>query len=269
MKLKAIIFDVDGTLADTEELHRLAFNQAFNDFDLKWCWSEQDYHEILSISGGKERFRYCLDKDPELKSQIGDVPAFIIDLHRCKSGHYQHLLGSGSVQLRPGIERLLNEAKQQDIALAIATSSSTTNFTTLIENALDIDPNDMFKTIVTSDVISDKKPSPVVYQCALAGLGLTPDVCAAIEDTHNGNEAALNAGLSSIITTHRYTKDNDFNGATLVVNHLGEVDKPFTPEFGNTYGKQLVDIELIDMIIRHECDDNFTDNFPKYVSQSL
>ncbi len=271
MELRGIIFDVDGTLADTEELHRLAFNKAFSDFDLDWHWSEQQYYDILSISGGKERFKYCLDNDLELKDQIKDVPGFIIDLHRCKSEHYQNLLRSDELQLRSGVERLISEAIDEDISLGIATSSSTDNFNTLVEQTLSVDPNEIFKTIVTCDVVSDKKPCPVVYQCAMSGLGLTPEVCVAIEDTSNGNEAAINAGITSIITTHAYTKDNDFNGASLVIDKLGETNEPFTSSQGETYGKQMVDVELIQKIILRQCDKEFTTDFddtPNYAAQS-
>ena len=206
MELKGIIFDVDGTIADTEEFHRLAFNKAFDEFDLDWHWSEEYYHDILAISGGKERFRVCLENDPELKARIDNPQNFIKDLHRCKSEHYRHMLGSGQIKLRPGVERIINEALLEGLTLGIATSSSEANFFTLIEQTLDIDPRQIFKAIITSDIVSDKKPCPVVYQCALAGMGLTPEECIAIEDTANGNEAAQNAGLQAIITTHAYTR---------------------------------------------------------------
>ena len=109
MKLKGIIFDVDGTMADTEELHRQAFNEAFHEFNLNWHWSKTDYYRLLFISGGKERFKICLEKDKELKSKIIDPHLFIEELHQCKSNHYRKMLSNGHIQLRPGIKRLINE----------------------------------------------------------------------------------------------------------------------------------------------------------------
>jgi len=249
MTLKGIIFDVDGTLADTEEYHRQAFNKAFTEFDLEWHWSKQDYHDLLSISGGKERFKICLNQDPDLKARIDNVPEFISDLHQCKSHHYRSMLASGHIRLRPGIERLINEAVSEGIMLGVATSSSEANFLTLIQQTLNVEPRKLFSAVVTSDLVTDKKPSPVVYQCALAEMGLTAEHCIAIEDTSNGNKAARFAGLKVIITTHAYTTDNDFSGASLVVNHLGDSNNPNTVSQGDAMGKQLVDVELLQQIV--------------------
>lgn len=245
MELKGIIFDVDGTLADTEEYHRQAFNKAFSDYGLDWNWSKQDYHDLLAISGGKERFKICLNKDTDLKARVDNVPKFISDLHQCKSEHYRTMLANGHIQLRPGIERLIKEATEEGIMLGIATSSSHANFLTLIRQTLNVEPETLFTAIVTSDIVTDKKPSPVVYQCALAEMGLTADNCIAVEDTSNGNKAAQFAGLQVVITTHAYTIDNDFDGAALVVNHLGDKENPNTVSQGETLGKKLVDVELL------------------------
>jgi HAD superfamily hydrolase (TIGR01509 family) len=254
MKLKGIIFDVDGTMADTEEVHRQAFNQAFREFDLSWHWSKSDYHKLLFISGGKERFKICLNEDKELKSKVKDPGLFIKELHKCKSDHYREMLASEHIQLRPGIHRLIIEAQNKGIHLGIATSSCLANLNTLINTTLNIDPKELFNTIVSSDTVTDKKPSPVAYQCALAGLGLTPDSCIAIEDTRNGNLAALSAGMRTIITTHAYTIDNDFTGASLVANHLGEPDNAFAVAQGFTYDKSYLDVELLDNIISNRFD---------------
>ena len=266
MKLKGIIFDVDGTIADTEEVHRRAFNQTFAEFDLDWNWSESDYHKLLSISGGKERFKKCLNEDKTLKSKIENPGLFIQKLHSRKSENYRAMLASDNIQLRPGIIRLFNEAQKKGIQLAIATSSCLANLSTLLDNTLDIDANALFNTIVSSDSVSDKKPSPVAYQCALAGIGLTAESCIAIEDTRNGNLAALGAGLHTIITTHAYTIDNDFYGASLVVNHLGEPNNAFTVSQGYDYDRQYVDIELLNNIISSNDDSLSNDGMPDIAS---
>jgi len=249
MKLKGIIFDVDGTIADTEEIHRQAFNQTFDEFNLNWHWSVDDYRKILHISGGKERFKKFLDEDKVLKSKIEAPKRFVRELHKRKSQLYRSILKHDDIQLRPGVIRLINEALDKGIQLAVATSSSMANLTTLFNKTLDIEPNELFNSIVTSDTVQDKKPSPAVYQCALAGLGLSADTCIAIEDTQNGNLAALAAGLQTVVTTHAYTIDNDFTGAAIVINHLGEPDKPFSLSQGNSFNKSYVDVELLNDII--------------------
>lgn len=269
MKLKGIIFDVDGTIADTEEIHRQAFNQTFAEFDLDWHWSVNDYRKILSISGGKERFRICLNKDKALKSKVGDPAVFIQKLHQRKSENYRLMLASDKTQLRPGIIRLINEAREQDIQLAVATSSSTANLRTLLNKTLDIEPEDLFDTIVSSDIVSDKKPSPIVYQCALAGIGLMSEKCIAIEDTYNGNMAALNAGLKTIITTHTYTEEDDFTGATMVLNHLGDPNNPFTVTQGYAGHKTYLDIELLDEVMNYNEESDFLYNDLPNVASSL
>jgi HAD superfamily hydrolase (TIGR01509 family) len=249
MKLKGIIFDVDGTIADTEEIHRQAFNQTFNEFNINWHWSEDDYRKILFISGGKERFKKFLHEDETLKSKIENPERFILELHKQKSEYYRSILESGDIQLRPGIVRLINEARDKKIQLGIATSSSIANLTALFNKTLNIEPNELFNSIVASDTVQDKKPSPAVYQCVLAGLGLSAESCIAIEDTQNGNLSALAADLKTVITTHAYTIDNDFTGAAIVINHLGEPDNAFTVSHGTACGKSYVDIELLNNII--------------------
>lgn len=267
MKLKGIIFDVDGTIADTEEIHRQAFNHTFKEFDLDWYWSVEDYHKLLSISGGKERFKKCLKEDHELNSKVENPSFFIKELHKRKSEHYRSLLASDDLQLRPGIIRLISEAQKKNILLGIATSSSTANLATLLRKTLNVNPADIFNAIVSSDLVTDKKPSPIVYQCVLAELGLTPDVCVAIEDTSNGNKAALCSGLRTVITTHAYTVNDDFTGASLVINNLGESDKPFTLAQGNAYSKSYVDLELLDNIVSEKEDiESFDSGIPDVAS---
>ena len=249
MQLKGIIFDVDGTIADTEEIHRQAFNRTFEEYRLGWRWSVADYERLLLISGGRERLRACLKQDQALAGKISDPAGFVKTLHLKKSAHYRALLVAAEIDLRPGILRLIQEATARNILLGIATSSSRANLETLINNTLGAAPEDLFGMIVTGDTVADKKPSPLAYQCALAGLGLAAANCVAIEDTYNGNQAALGAGLGCLITTHQYTQNNDFSGAALVVNHLGEPDKPCTAANGYQCDRHCVDIDLLDEII--------------------
>ena len=251
MKIKGIIFDVDGTIADTEDIHRQAFNKAFSKFDLNWHWSKEKYHELLFISGGKERITRCLEEDKTTKKNIN----FIEELHKCKSEYYRSILLDSDISLRPGVNRLITEAKEKNIKIGIATNSSTENLQALIKKTFKVEPEKLFNTIVTNNIIIDKKPSPEVYYRALKNLELSANKCIAVEDTANGNASAIRAGLRTVITTHAYTADNDFDGASLVLNNLGEPEEGFCVDEKFYCKKNYVDIELLNKIII--CENNF------------
>ena len=247
--LKAIIFDVDGTLANTEETHRQSFNSAFSEFGLDYQWSEQEYTELLSISGGRERIiAFLKAQNFDIKGDI-NLRDFAMRLHQRKSEIYREKLVAGHIGLRNGVLRLITEARQQGVKLGIATATCFENVKTLLQTNLGANALTNFDVIVTSDIIKDKKPSPVVYQFALAELGLIPDYCIAIEDTANGNRAARAAGLKSVITTHSFTIDNDFNGASLVIDQLGEPGIPFNVLAGNPNGYNYVDVNLLTQLV--------------------
>src|SRR3989304_2935497 len=226
VRLKAIIFDVDGTLANTEEIHRRSFNEAFMEFGIDHVWSAAEYTKLLSVSGGKERIiAWFKSRDLGSGGDI-DMRNLALRIHQRKSEIYRDHLHHGRISPRPGVVRLIKEARECGIRLGIATSTSLANVETLLGCILDQDARSWFDTIVTSDIVIDKKPSPSVYQFALARLGLAPRNCIAIEDTTNGNRAAIACGISTVITIHEFTIDNDFTGANLVVDQLGEPDRP-------------------------------------------
>ena len=241
-ELKAIIFDMDGTLADTEELHRRAFNLAFKDCACPLNWSRREYKQLLSISGGKERIYHCLR---QAGVAVDELQRTTDTVHQRKSVIYRQILVADNIELRPGIRRLVEECRLAGLKLAIATSSSTENVKTLLHSTFGGTGDELFAAVVTSDHIADKKPSPAVYQHTLSELGLKAENCIAIEDTRNGNLAGLAAGIKTVITTHPLTIDNDFAGASLVINHLGEPDKPFRPMAGTAYGCHYVDLALL------------------------
>ena len=240
--LKAVIFDMDGNLADTEELHRQAFNLAFEEGGCPLRWSRDEYKRLLAISGGKERILHCL------RARGGDLARLNAEtaaLHGRKSQLYAEKLEKEAIGLRPGIRRLLLECHREGILLAIATSSSRKNVETLLSGAFADGGLALFASIMTSDAVEEKKPSPAVYQAALAELEARPQDCIAVEDTKNGNAAALAAGVKTIITCHALTMDDDFSGAALVLDQLGEPGKPFKRLGGDAPAGGYVDLALL------------------------
>ncbi len=223
-ELKALLFDVDGTLADTErDGHRIAFNQAFADAGLDWNWSVDIYGELLSVTGGKERIRHYIDHYLEGEFSVsGDLSAYIAELHQNKTRHYLELLQAGSIPLRPGVERLLNEARDAGLILGISTTTTPANVTYLLQATLGEASLGWFKVIAAGDIVPAKKPAPDIYTYAMQQLGLTAESCIAFEDSRNGILSSRAAGLKTIVTVNDYTRDDDFREAVLVLDQLGE-----------------------------------------------
>lgn len=223
--LKALIFDVDGTLAETEQNgHRVAFNLSFRDADLDWQWSVSLYGKLLAIAGGKERIHSYIKQYQTNFQPPEDLTEFIAKLHQNKTQYYRKLLQEGAVPLRPGVKRLLEEARLQEIRLAIATTSVLPNTLALLEKYLD--PS-WFEVIAAGDIVKAKKPAPDIYNYVLEKMNLTPSECLVIEDSIQGLQAAVSAGLKTVITVNSYTHSEDFNDAVLVLSDLGEPEKPF------------------------------------------
>ncbi len=220
--LKALVFDVDGTLADTEMAHLAAFNQAFSEEGLDWHWDVAQYTKLLEISGGKERMlHHWKQVHPDVKDIDGGGLKDTIDrLHAMKTAAYEHAVQSGAVQLRPGVLDLIHNAHQAGLRLAIATTTSPVNIAVLLRNAIGPDWKELFVVIEDASTAPKKKPHPQVYTQTLSRLGLCGADCLAFEDSANGLNAAKSAGLPVIITPNSFTAHHDFTGALKVLPDL-------------------------------------------------
>lgn len=208
MTLKAIIFDVDGTLAETEDWHRQAFNRAFAEAGRNWHWDRDLYRELLRVNGGRERFRHYLDS---IGAALPD--ADLAAIHRRKNAIYAEHVAAGDISLRPGVARLIAEAEALELKLAIATTTGRDNLRALLDGLL---PAVAFDALATGEDVGAKKPDPEVYRCALAALGLAPAQCVAVEDSRIGLDAALAAGIATVVTPSTYCDHERFDGAALV-----------------------------------------------------
>jgi HAD superfamily hydrolase (TIGR01509 family) len=227
MELQALIFDVDGTLAETErDGHRVSFNRAFTEVGLDWEWSVETYGELLAITGGKERIRHYLEHYRPESRIPGDATAYIADLHRRKTAHYTAMVKDGAVSLRPGVSRLLAEARQRGLRLAIATTTSPDNVAALLTHVLGPTSRSWFEVIAAGDIVPAKKPAPDIYKYALGELKLPASACLALEDSANGLLSARAAGIPTVITTSSYTRQESFDGALLIMDNLGEPSTP-------------------------------------------
>jgi len=213
----ALIFDVDGTLSETEELHRQAFNHAFVRHGLDWQWDRAVYKELLRITGGKERIRAHHER-LRIASPLSDVD--IAELHRIKTAHYAELVETGCCPLRPGVADLLVAAKARGQRLAIATTTSHGNIDALLSRALGKRWAADFDAIAAGDDVRHKKPAPDVYFEILARLKLNASDCVAIEDSANGLIAASRANIPVLITRSMFFRDDDFSQARVVLDDL-------------------------------------------------
>jgi HAD superfamily hydrolase (TIGR01509 family) len=244
--LKALLFDVDGTLADTErDGHRVAFNLAFKDAGLDWDWTASLYGDLLAVTGGKERIRYYLDQFNTEFSRPDNLAEFIAGLHAAKTDHYTELLANGAIPLRPGVKRLILEAREAGMRLAVATTTTPANVEALVVNTLGVDAMSWFEVIAAGDIVPAKKPAPDIYTWAMDQMKLKPEACIAFEDSRNGILSSQAADLKTIISINGYTTDDDFSGAVLVVDNWGEPDAPFTVIAGDNHDKQWLDLALV------------------------
>jgi beta-phosphoglucomutase-like phosphatase (HAD superfamily) len=248
--LHAIIFDVDGTLAETErDGHRRAFNQAFSDLGLDWHWDEVLYGDLLAVTGGKERILHFIERHSPPLPEGREPVALARDIHACKTAHFVNLVEEGAISLRPGVKRLIAEARAHNITIAIATTTTLDNVTALLRSTLGEDSPGWFAAIGAGDMVRAKKPAPDIYFYVLDKLGLLAGNCIALEDSRNGLRASLAAELPTVITVSSYTRDEDFSGAALVASDLGEPAAPARALRGKLDESGIIDVALLERIL--------------------
>ena len=224
MTLKALIFDVDGTLAETEEAHRAAFNQIFEKWGLGWHWTEDDYRQLLKTTGGKERMRAHQQTLPNSARRLSDED--IAKLHIEKTAAYGAILASGQLQLRPGVADLITKARARGLKVAVATTTNTPNVEALCQCCWGKPALEVFDHVAAGDMVKQKKPAPDVFLLALEQLGLPADDCIAFEDSRNGVLSAKGAGLRTLVTPSAYTDQDNFDDAEWVIATLEAENLP-------------------------------------------
>jgi len=220
-RLQVAIFDVDGTLAETErDGHRVAFNHAFERLGLPDRWGEGLYGELLWVAGGKERLRFYFDRYRPLLAAERD--RLVPELHRVKNEAFRQLVEGCDIFPRPGILRLFDELHREGVTTAVATTGSRAWVEPLLEKLLGRDRFSRITLVITGEDVARKKPDPEAYRVTLSKLAIRPEQALAIEDSQNGLEAAKGAALSCVIIPSSYCRNHDFSQADFVVEELGD-----------------------------------------------
>jgi HAD superfamily hydrolase (TIGR01509 family) len=215
MTLEALIFDLDGTMAETEDVHRSAFNAAFIKLELWWDWGPLTYSQLLEVSGGVARLHHYIDRLNASAAEKARLHAIVPAIHGTKSDICIELLRAWQPPLRPGVKQLIGEARDQGLKVAVVTTSATAN-------ALAVLGNHFHGVLVCADEVARRKPAPDIYQRALALLRKPAPACVAFEDSANGLRAARAAGLATVVTPSRWTMAQDFRGADRLRRDLSD-----------------------------------------------
>jgi len=222
-EIKAVFFDQDGVIIDTErDGHRVAFNRTFKEFGYDFEWDVEFYHELLQVSGGKERMKHHLrTKGFGVEIKPEDVDDHIKSMHLRKTAIFVEMIESGELPLRPGVKRLMQETNDAGLILGVCTTSNERSAKAVAYGVLkDI----KFEFVLAGDIVSNKKPDPEIYNLALEKTGFKPEECIVIEDSRNGVLAANAAGLNIVATTNIYTASENLSDADIIVTTLGDPD---------------------------------------------
>lgn len=241
MSLKAIVFDLDGTLAETDEIQRNAFNAAFREAGVSWIWAPAAWARLRRVVQDADKIELFAQHN-ELKAPSAGAVAEILAL---KSRIELSLLESGGASLRPGVARLITEARLSGVKLAICARSGRTALDFLLFNRFGPDGLDWFDVIVTADDF-DEIPTPLqAYAKLTSRLKVDPNSCIAIEDDQDGVDAAALSGFRVIATPGLYTGLGDFSRASLVVSDLGRPSDPFEVIQGNLMHASFVSVPVL------------------------
>jgi HAD superfamily hydrolase (TIGR01509 family) len=233
MRVRALIFDVEGTLADTEEVHRVAFNLAFERYRLGWSWSRAEYARLLAVTGGRERLVAYIRALSMGTDQRLRLLALAPTVHDEKTKLYRSAIRDAAAPLRDGVVRLIAEALDAGCRVAVVSTTNTENVAALLRSAIGAQGASLFSAMVCGDQVSVRKPAPDIYRFALRALNVRPDEAIAFEDTPNGLRAARAAGLRAVVATPTpWSEDGDFSAAELVLPRLGDPWHPIAGEPG-------------------------------------
>lgn len=223
--LRAVIFDVDGTLAETErDGHRDAFNRAFERLGLPDRWDELLYDQLVRVAGSRERLAHYFDRHRSLSA--AERERLAEEAYRIKNEEFRRLVAAGRIRVRPGILRLIDTLQAGGLLTAVATAGSRGVIQPLLEKLLGRDRVSRLAAIVTGEDVARKKPDPEVYRLTLSKLRLSPCEALVVEDSQNGLEAAKAAGLPCLIVPSHYRWSHDFGRADLIVEELGDPGVP-------------------------------------------
>ena len=203
--LEAILWDVDGTLAETErDGHLVAMNAAFTELDVPWRWSEQRYGELLRVAGGFERLLFDMESQPLAPVSLDERSVLARRIHALKNQRYKDLVASGALPLRPGVRELFDECPAAGVRMAIVTTTSRGNVDALLSAQVGADWEARLASVVCAEDAPAKKPDPQAYRMALEQLGLPGSAAVAIEDSRMGLQAASAVGIPVVITRSLY-----------------------------------------------------------------
>lgn len=226
---KALIFDCDGVLGDTEQYgHLPAFNQMWKEMGVLWEWSVKDYGRKLKIGGGKERMSVLFHEPeflrayPEAPTTVEGQKEMVAAWHKRKSAIYKEIINSGKIPPRSGVRRVSEEALSRGWTLAVASTSAPESVDAVLRHTMGEKTASRFALVLAGDCVKAKKPAPDIYLLAAEKLGAPPSQCVVVEDSSNGVEAAGGAGMKCVVTVSGYTREEDFSKAVIVLTCLGD-----------------------------------------------